>query len=136
MSDYDMTITEYLDSIGARMVATFDGYEDSPYGTRNKYVCRFTDCDGNTFDAPFTGSVVMAERGELPKRDDVFECLLMDAAAYGDAGDMGGMADMFGIDKPSEAIRIWTACQQTYLELCGFLGESELARILDGEVQW
>jgi len=53
-----------------------------------------------------------------------FGVILSDATLYLNAKDIDDLASELGITKPSEAIRVWNGCRNTYRKLKRVLGIS------------
>lgn len=61
-----------------------------------------------------------------PELLDVLECIADDSASYDNAQDVDDFASEFGIEKPSQAIKIYNACKRTAAGLKRLLGDEEV----------
>jgi len=87
------------------------------------------DCRGRTAYFNYHASIHEYELGKdrydtIEDLLQTFGVILSDATLYLNAKDIDDLASELGITKPSEAIRVWNGCRNTYRKLKRVLGIS------------
>ena len=133
---HDIPMAEYLDKMGItetaeRLPIRTDGATwDNPNASHWRLTFRRYYKGRRTFTVEFSqGS---AHDGKQPQADDVLDCIASDLGSFSDSRDIDEWAENLGIEKISEALRIYQQLQQQREQLEGFLdgGSLKIARTI------